>query len=212
MKLDNKSLEPYGSAYIPTFEPPIIVEKHFSKVFCEYLVKVLDANKDIASGVHDSATDSAKVDSYHRSSTAVMVERPVYDEVAALMTAAVTAKMTSLLGKTAVLCEPLQFLKYDAKTRGHFLAHTDNAYFDANGTFQYTCPNRHVTCVAYINTDYEGGEFIMHTVHNDNGGAVKLKPNVGELVIFPSDIRFLHEVTNVTEGRRYSIVGWFSLK
>jgi predicted 2-oxoglutarate/Fe(II)-dependent dioxygenase YbiX len=189
MKLDHKSLEPYGSAYIPMFYPPIIIERHFPKAFCEHLVKTLD-NKAVASGVHDSKANSAKVDNYHRSSTAVIVEAGLYNDVAMLMTTAVNSHAMLMLAKKAELCEPLQFLKYDAKVKGHFLPHTDNAYFDAKGVFQYTSPKRHLTCVAYINEDYEGGDFIMHSVKDDEDNSIKLKPKVGELVIFPPDIRF----------------------
>lgn len=128
------------------------------------------------------------------------------------MTTAVDLFSTSVLAKRAILSEPIQFLKYDASQRGHFLAHTDNAYYDAHGNFRYTSPHRVLSCLAYMNEDYEGGELIFNTVRDDAGYPIKIKPKVGEMIIFPSDIRFMHEVLNVTLGRRYCIVGWYDLK
>lgn len=212
MKLNNRSIADYGQAYIPVFDPPVIIDKQLPLSFCSHLVQELNRSSATASGVHDSSSNTAKVDNYHRSSSAVMIEPTLYAEAAKLITTVVNLHSGWLLAKRAELCEPLQFLKYDASNAGHFLAHTDNAYYDGAGKFQYTAPKRHLTCVAYINDDYEGGDFIMHTVKNDDGSALKLHPAIGELVIFPSDIRFLHEVTNVTKGCRYSIVSWFSLK
>lgn len=211
MKVDYRSLEDYGAAYIPIFDPPIIIMQQFPKLLCKLLVDELDMSTAIDSGVY-SSDGIAKVDNYHRSSTAVMPSADVRAAAEQVMTTIVDLFAVSALAKHAVLSEPLQFLKYDEVRRGHFLAHTDNAYYDGQGAFRYTSPHRMLTCVAYINDDYEGGEIIFNTVRDDAGHVVKLKPKVGELVIFPSDIRFMHEVLNVTKGRRYSIVGWYSLK
>lgn len=52
--------------------------------------------------------------------------------------------------------------------------------------------------------DYEGGNFVFNTA--DNPPAEKLK-EIGTLLIFPAFL--LHEVTEVTSGSRYSLVGWY---
>ena len=171
----------------------------------------LGGSTGVESGVFGS-DGKAKVDSYHRSSVAIMPMAEIKSDVELLMTTAVDLFATSVLAKRATLAEPIQFLKYDSKNQGHFLAHTDNAYYDGQGVFQYTSPQRMLTCLVYLNEDYEGGELILNTVRDDNGQAIKLRPKAGEMIIFPSDIRFMHEVLNVTKGQRYSIVGWFCLK
>lgn len=212
MKLDNRSLVDYGNAYVPVFDPPLIVQRHLPISFCKHLVSGLATSPAMSSGVYNAATGSEMVDNYHRSSKALNAPADVYQDALLLINTAVNYHASSLLAKKATLVEPLQFLKYSASEQGHFLAHTDNAYYDAAGKFMHTAPKRHLTCVAYINDDYEGGDFIMHSVKNADGSVFKIKPSIGELIIFPSDIRFLHEVQNVTAGTRYSIVSWFSLK
>ncbi len=51
--------------------------------------------------------------------------------------------------------------------------------------------------VAYINDDYEGGE-INFPDHN-----ITIKPKKGSLIIFPSQVPFVHEVKTVISGDRY---------
>lgn len=213
MKVDLRSLADYGpDVYIPIFDPPIIIKQSFPSSLCKLLVKKLDKVADtVDSGVFNP-DGSAAVNSYHRSSTAVPLSGELRDDTELVITTAVDLFAASTLAKRASLGEPLQFLKYDEQRRGHFLAHTDNAYYDAQGVFRYTSPQRVLTCVTYINDDYEGGEIIFNTVRDEAGSSIKLKPKAGQMVIFPSDIRFMHEVLNVTKGRRYSIVGWYNLK
>jgi predicted 2-oxoglutarate/Fe(II)-dependent dioxygenase YbiX len=201
----------YGDAYIPSFDPPISINRHFPLSFCKLLVEELDRSSSVDSGVF-STDGSAKVDSYHRSSTAVMPSNEMRSDAELIMTTATDLFSTSVLAKRAHLAEPIQFLKYESDRRGHFLAHTDNAYYDSHGVFRYTSPQRVLSCLAYLNDDYEGGELIFNTVRDVEGYPIRLKPKVGELIIFPSDIRFMHEVLPVTKGRRYSMVGWYGLK
>jgi predicted 2-oxoglutarate/Fe(II)-dependent dioxygenase YbiX len=212
MYVDYRSLEPYGANFVPQFHPPVITAVTLDGEFCQRVIASLSNPQ--ASGVYDSEVTLHKqvVDTYHRSSKAMQLEPELYAQVAQRMTAAVTHHTTALLGKPAFLSEPLQFLSYADVDKGHFLAHTDNAYYDAKGVFRYTSPHRQLTCIMYLNEDYEGGDLVLHSVHHSDGSIVKLHPATGGMVLFPSDIRFLHEVTPLTKGKRYSVVGWFSVK
>lgn len=212
MKVSPRQLDDYPiGSYIPNLDPPVIIARHLPADLCAKVLAAGMSSVAIQSGVFDPSTGKETHDSYHRSSSFVTMPPEIYDEVAARLTNIITGYIVGT-GKVAELGEPLQFLRYDSANKGHFRAHTDNAYYDAYGKFHYTSPQRHLSMVAYVNDDYEGGELIMHTVTHDDGRVLRLKPKVGEVVIFPSDIRFLHEVTPVTAGNRVSIVGWFRLK
>jgi predicted 2-oxoglutarate/Fe(II)-dependent dioxygenase YbiX len=52
-----------------------------------------------------------------------------------------------------------------------------------------------------LNNDYKGGELVFW-----NDTVVELK--AGEIMIFPSNFLYPHEVKLVTEGTRYSFVSW----
>lgn len=212
MKVIPRKLDDYpAGSYIPSLEPPVIVARHFPVELCERVCAIGLDKAGTSSGVFDLATGKAVSDSYHRSSSFITMPDDIYTETATRLTNIVTG-YAAALGKIPTLVEGLQFLKYDASNSGHFLPHTDNAFYDAYGKFHYTAPQRHLTAIAYVNESYEGGELILHSVTDDHGNVLRMKPKVGEVVIFPSDIRFLHEVTPVTRGCRLSIVGWFGLK
>jgi hypothetical protein len=51
--------------------------------------------------------------------------------------------------------------------------------------------------VAYINDDYEGGE-----IHFPNQN-ITIKPKAGSMIMFPSQLPYLHEVKPIISGTRY---------
>lgn len=57
-----------------------------------------------------------------------------------------------------------------------------------------------VSLVGYLNDNYSGGE-ITFPAHN-----VTIKPDSGDLIIFPSNYMFMHRAMPVIEGIKYSIV------
>ena len=58
-----------------------------------------------------------------------------------------------------------------------------------------------LSIVGILNDDYEGGELIMF---EDK----KIETKKGDILIFPSNFLYPHEVTPVTKGVRYSYVSW----
>ena len=93
--------------------------------------------------------------------------------------------------------EDLQFSEYDASYEGMYRNHTDDG-FEADGrkfsfSFQLSDPN-----------DYDGGDLLMYRFKLNNPHVVKRER--GFLAAFNSST--IHEVTPVTRGTRYSLVGW----
>lgn len=62
-----------------------------------------------------------------------------------------------------------------------------------------------IPTLVYLNDDYEGGElkFVSHDL--------SIKPKKGDLVIFPGNLHYPHEVTEVISGTRYTLPVWFSI-
>jgi uncharacterized protein (TIGR02466 family) len=58
-----------------------------------------------------------------------------------------------------------------------------------------------LTFLMLLNDDFEGGDFIMF-------GNKKVNLAPGDIIVFPSNFAFPHEVTTVTKGIRYSCVAW----
>jgi len=86
--------------------------------------------------------------------------------------------------------DPYKILKYEVG--GKFDLHMD----DGGANF------KRISTIFYLNDNYEGGE--LHFKNFD----VKIKPESGDMVVFPSSYVFSHFVTEVTKGTRYSIASW----
>lgn len=84
--------------------------------------------------------------------------------------------------------EAFNFIKYGPGQ--HFMEHHDHG-------FSYNCT---VSLVSYVNDDYEGGELFFRLQN------LKIKPEAGDLFIFPSNFMYPHQAMPVTSGLKYSIV------
>ena len=66
--------------------------------------------------------------------------------------------------------------------------------------------DRDLSTVLFLNDDFEGGDFVFPEFR------VRVRPEPGMLVCFPSTHEYLHGVEPVTKGTRYSIVNWMTVK
>jgi predicted 2-oxoglutarate/Fe(II)-dependent dioxygenase YbiX len=65
-----------------------------------------------------------------------------------------------------------------------------------------TSTGRSISAIVYLNDDYKGGE-----VEFVNFG-IKIKPEPGMLLLFPSNYAYRHIAHPVTDGTKYAIVTW----
>jgi len=65
--------------------------------------------------------------------------------------------------------------------------------------------DNHIPTLVYLNDDYEGGE-ISFAIHN-----ITIKPKIGDLLIFPGNMHYAHEVKEVLSGTRYTLPIWFTI-
>ena len=66
--------------------------------------------------------------------------------------------------------------------------------------------DRDLSTVLFLNDEFEGGDFVFPELK------VRVRPEPGMLVCFPSTHEYLHGVEPVTKGTRYSIVNWMTVK
>ena len=55
---------------------------------------------------------------------------------------------------------------------------------------------------------FSGGELMFNYLYDKDGEAVKIQPEAGDMIIFPSNTYFSHEVLPVEEGYRLTLVQW----
>jgi hypothetical protein len=87
--------------------------------------------------------------------------------------------------------EEINYIKYGIGQ--HFKQHGDDG-------FSYSST---VSTVAYLNDDYEGGELAFNNL------GFKIKPKIGDIILFPSNFIFMHEALPVKSGVKYSAVTMF---
>ncbi len=65
--------------------------------------------------------------------------------------------------------------------------------------------DNHIATLIYLNDNYEGGEiaFATHDFY--------LKPKSADLIIFPGNMHYAHEVKEVLSGTRYTLSIWFTI-
>lgn len=84
----------------------------------------------------------------------------------------------------------IHLLKYGVG--GHLPAHQDQGI-----------SSRVLSSVMYLNDDYVGGE--IEFVNSK----IRIKPEAGSIIFFPSNFLYVHEVYPITDGFRYSMPHWY---
>jgi hypothetical protein len=83
-----------------------------------------------------------------------------------------------------------------------FLKYKDNDKFDWHVDDGQKYP-RTVSVSAYLNDNYEGGEFEFQHF------GISHKPEAGDIIVFSSSFPYLHRVKPVVSGTRYAVVNWY---
>jgi len=92
---------------------------------------------------------------------------------------------------------------------GHYKPHVDgeSLWKTPDGDLIWKkSTDRDISIVMYLNDDFEGGDFVFPDHH------VRVRPEPGMMVCFPSNHHYRHGVESVTKGMRYSIVCWATVK
>ena len=79
---------------------------------------------------------------------------------------------------------------------GFMSEHCDNIHHSHGQTYGYP----QLSALLFLNDDYEGGKFMIN-----NQSYPKKR---GSAIIFPSNFMYPHQVTEIKEGTRWSIVTW----
>ena len=99
------------------------------------------------------------------------------------------------VGQWLTKFSPIRFNKYEVGTM--MRKHYDHIHSIFDGKMKGVPL---VSIVGNLNEDYEGSEF--HCRDKE----IKLK--TGDILMFPSNFMYPHEVTECTKGTRYSFVSW----
>lgn len=92
---------------------------------------------------------------------------------------------------------------------GHYKAHCD-------AVAKWKCPDgniiwkksidRDLSTVLFLNDNFEGGEFVFPDLR------IRVRPEPGLLIAFPSSQFYAHKVEPVISGTRYAMVNWMTVQ
>ena len=88
----------------------------------------------------------------------------------------------------------IEILKYE--NTGFYTWHVDH----------FAGVPRTMSCILFLNNDYEGGNLCFRNPDGSGEWEVEVKPN--RMIIWPSNFLYPHTVKPVTKGKRYSVVAW----
>ena len=169
----------------------------------------LDLCKDIinnAEKFHRSFSYDINLNSYinnlHRNSSNFYIKK----ELNSFILEIINKNVLGLVNVKISLTENI----FNCYTKNDFFkTHTDNS-FTNNNELIITNRNRNLSVVILLNKDYEGGELVFNSLIKDNK-QLTLKLKTGEMILFPSDIRFPHSVNPILKGKRFSIANWYKV-
>lgn len=105
---------------------------------------------------------------------------------------------------------------------GFYIKHADDSNELVNGEggtvgFVQVAPERKITTVLFTtshvarNDDglrFDGGELVFNYLFDAQGVPVTIRPKAGDMLVFPSNPLYSHEVLPVTQGYRLTLVQW----
>jgi Rps23 Pro-64 3,4-dihydroxylase Tpa1-like proline 4-hydroxylase len=103
--------------------------------------------------------------------------------------------------------EAPQLLVYNSG--GHYRAHYDGVakWKNPDGSIIWKkSVDRDVSTILFLNDEFEGGDFVFPDLR------VRIRPEPGLLVAFPSSQFYSHMVEPVISGTRYAMVNWMTVQ
>ena len=173
---------------------------HIKRSPCEDL-SVFDAEKTNRTGETSWQVDKKTRD------TQIVPMGPLFPKIEGLLRHAVKEIINPFYGIEIDSSEVPQVLSYGVG--GHYKPHIDgeSIWVTPKGEHIWKkSTDRDISMVFYLNDDFEGGDFIFPEHH------IRVRPEPGMMVCFPSSHHYMHGVEPVTRGKRYSIVCWATIK
>ena len=160
-------------------------------------LSVFDAKKSNETGGTHWRTDKNVRD------TQVVDMGPLFPKIEELLKQTVKNVINPFFGIQINESEVPQLLSYGVG--GHYQPHIDaeSRWQAPNGDVVWKkSTDRDLSLVFYLNNEYEGGDFVFP------GLGIRVRPEPGMLIAFPSTHEYLHGVEPVTKGHRYAMVCW----
>jgi len=203
--------------------PYLIIKDFFSKSICEDISKyAYDTSEVELAKVKTRLMNSVvnpSVDESIRKSVIHNIPN-FFEEMYAQNFKIYQADIENFFNISLTTSTKVQMLEY---TNGSFyIKHADdsNELVNKDGQtvgFTQIAPERKLTTVLFStsherhNSDsinFKGGELLFNYLFNADGQQIKFSPEAGDMIVFPSNPIYSHEVLPVDDGYRLTLVQW----
>ncbi len=202
--------------------PYLIVEDFLSKSLCKDIVDDIKSNNEyIKAQVKDQILNGivkSKLNEKYRK-TNILKLSDKYESIYKKQFLNLQPKIEEYFHAPITFSSTIQMLEY--KRGSFYTKHADDSSEildkDKNTIgFKNVAPYRKITTVLFCSqfedkTDdysFNGGELVFNYLYDENQNQIKIKPKIGDLIIFPSNPYFSHEVLPVKSGYRLTLVQW----
>ena len=204
--------------------PYLIIEDFFTPEFCAQLVALVKKDNDaIEAKVKQEhivgIIEPELVTEYRK--TNIYTLDDFYKEYYESQFLKYKPFIEEYFGAVMTLSTDIQVLEY--KEGYFYIKHADDSSELVNEDgdtvgFRCVAPERKLTTVLFGSSHndrleegemgFEGGELHFNYFYDKEGNPVKIKPKAGDMVVFPSNPYFSHEVLPVKKGYRLTLVQW----
>ncbi len=208
--------------------PYLIIKNFFSKEACKVLKK--SVREDLESKQKAEVRKKKKfgiieadiVEGYRKTNTGEL--NTYYEKYYAEQFNKYKSEIEAYFSVALALSTKVQVLEY---TEGFFyVKHADDSSEIINKAketvgFKIVAPQRKLSTVLFTTShvshadeeeeSFTGGELMFNYLYDSVGDSVKIEPEAGDMIVFPSHPYFSHEVLPVEEGYRLTLVQWHDI-
>jgi len=211
MQIENRLLP---SPYRDT--PYLIIRDFFTPEFCKQIAALVRQDEESKVAM---VKQEAVVTEYRKTNIYTLDE--FYKEYYHEQFLHYKSMIEEYFGAAMTLSTDIQVLEY--KEGYFYVKHADDSseLVDEEGNtvgFKCVAPERKLTTVLFgtsheSNTEggeegFSGGELLFNYLFDKDENMVTLKPRAGDMIVFPSNPYFSHEVLPVKKGYRLTLVQW----
>ena len=208
--------------------PYLIIKDFFPKSVCKELVELVQEDEEtkrkakVKTEVFSGVVQPDLVEEYRKTNIYKLNHgyREYYDQQFLKHQPMIEAYFNTAMTRST----EVQVLEYQ---KGFFyVKHADDSseMIDHEGKtvgFKVVAPERKLSSVLFATshkvhaqnreTSFAGGELLFNYLYDKEGKAIKLQPEAGDMIVFPSNPYFSHEVLPVEEGYRLTLVQWHDI-
>ena len=205
--------------------PYLIIKNFFTKEECRVLAKLVQEDSDskqkakVRKQVDSGVIQSDIVEEYRKTNIGKL--DTYYEKVYAEQFSKYKPEIESYFSVAMARSTKVQVLEY--REGFFYVKHADDSSELINKDketvgFKVVAAQRKLSSVLFVTSHMEnveageqsftGGELLFNYLYDAEGDPMKIKPEAGDMIVFPSHPYFSHEVLSVKEGYRLTLVQW----